>query len=131
MNVVKFRAWNKHGFWMYGGLVYRELGNAYFIINSETLDAELVDPLDHKSIGQSTGLNDKNGKEIFKGDILEFGGVKSWKSVVEWDSMKAGFLLTPVHIYPREEGSHFKGEFINPRYKEIIGNIYENPELLN
>ena len=50
--------------------------------------------------------------------------------VVEWDDMKAGFYLTLIHMYPRDQKSSLKGELINSRNKLVIGNIYENPDLV-
>ncbi len=80
---------------------------------------------------QSTGLHDKNGKEIFEGDILDWNGIG--RAVVEWSEGDADFLLE----YP--EGS-LGGFDTRPTlnglssaktpYYEVIGNIYENPDLL-
>ena len=86
-------------------------------------------------IQQYTGLKDKNGKEIYEGDITQFTkiGDESVQFVmsVEWG------INSPCGVHPYLS-FHFKGVnnfIINPferRYKiEIIGNIYENPELLN
>lgn len=72
-------------------------------------------------IMQSTGLKDKNGKEIYEGDILKKAGIVSWNDVevrwscvdIEWNDNREWhdmlYLTTPL---------------------EIIGNIYENPELI-
>lgn len=66
---------------------------------------------------QYTGLKDKNGKEIYQGDILlDFKGDKR---VVEY--IDNGFWCS----YPN--GDHY---FPATEHREIIGNIYENPELL-
>lgn len=92
-----------------------------------------------ESIGQYTGLKDKNGTEIFEGDILEIEPenkehypqnsmffVKSYRTL--W-----GYEFTWEHISGYDCSTHIAE--IDDEYKqlinvEVIGNIYENPELL-
>jgi hypothetical protein len=71
-------------------------------------------------ICQSTGLLDKNGKEIFEGDILTWD---CFTRAVEWDFELAAFLYSPHRGSIVPVGIH-------NRRAEIIGNIYENLELL-
>jgi uncharacterized phage protein (TIGR01671 family) len=75
-----------------------------------------------KSVGQFTGLKDKNGKEIYEGDILK---ADNWffNWIVQFDKIKARF-----NCIVNKEGS--RNEFIPPSHVEIIGNIYENPDLI-
>lgn len=82
-------------------------------------------------IMQYTGLKDKNGKEIYEGDILnsmndnpeyDIWTYKDHKNlIVKWSEMYASFNGLPDYDY----NSVYSFEHI-----EIIGNIYENPELL-
>ena len=80
--------------------------------------------LDETPIMQYTGLKDKNGKEIYEGDILfESFGEKYYKVVFENGSFKAEF-----------EGDFEEHSFdlidVVAQGCEVVGNIYENPELL-
>lgn len=90
---------------------------------------------------QYTGLKDKNGKEIYEGDILEctselltnFGKTKTgryettYKQVI-WLTDSWGYrVLKSKHIV---EGAERKGLEIAIKFGVICGNIYENPELL-
>lgn len=70
---------------------------------------------------QCTGLRDKNGKLIYEGDILDVDIYGGTNLVVVWDEFKYVLWSTPTSGNPW-------GNFAYS--KEIIGNIYENPELL-
>ena len=86
----------------------------YYIRNKHA-DERIVDP---KTIGQYTGLTDKNGKKIFEGDIVKSKyGV--FKSKVEWNDSFCGFFP-----FCNNDTGIFADEC------EVIGNIYENKELL-
>lgn len=81
---------------------------------------------------QSTGLFDKNGQEIFEGDIVsdgfDIGDIKSHKTL--------GFYMVDKKGVERwfSDGATIEGfeEYVKTAFKiiEVIGNIYENPELL-
>lgn len=71
---------------------------------------------------QYTGLKDKHGKEGYHKDILKGFG-RLW--VIEWQSEEARFLIMPY------AGNISNWKFMDELHRmEIIGNIYENPELL-
>jgi len=90
-------------------------------------------PVDPDTVGQYTGLKDRNGKRIFEGDICiwvdndgEYDA--NCKYVVSWEQEETGFYL---QIYDNGEdcGLDYFGDGRDGL--EIIGNIYDNPELLN
>lgn len=89
--------------------------------------------VDKDTVGQYTGLYDKHGKEIYEGDIVEYetfwegdweyeGGI----AVIYWDNEDTGF-------YGECQGYHYSLDIFNLTRNlspKIIGNIYDNPELL-
>lgn len=78
---------------------------------------------------QSTGLTDKNGKEIFEGDILSIEtDEENVRVEVSWDSKHALFVFESKKYNEKEAlGELFED---NSYPFKIIGNIYENPELV-
>lgn len=77
---------------------------------------------------QSTGLRDKNDKEIFEGDILKVTNLSSWLEVVSFNSNKAMFVSKETKRKIEETPLYdlFNTDIFEV---EIIGNIYTNPEL--
>ena len=80
---------------------------------------------------QSTGIKDKPGKEIFEGDVLKVTDEHSWLEVVKYDDEKAMFVSEEVNREFKVPDRPLYDLFnTNIFTVEIIGNIYENPELL-
>ena len=75
---------------------------------------------------QSTGICDKNGKEIFEGDIVDY---KGRKAVIKWHGSYASFIYRFVDEL-QERVSEWHPLFLAYYHFEVIGNIYENQELL-
>lgn len=93
-----------------------------FYPNTETTGYDRVFP---ETIGQYTGLTDKNGKKIFEGDIVKFSHPafnKSRIGVIRYKMNETGFVL-------RYKGDYSWIAYTNEFY-EVIGNVYDNPELL-
>ena len=120
---IKFRMKDKQGEWQYVEMVCSIIEALKDPVTPGGID------IDENTIGQYTGLDDKNGKEIYEGDIVycqtKYGKAKAiikfidGKFVAYWDS-----ILT----HP-QNGHCIACYEINKRF-EVIGNIYDNPELL-
>ena len=97
---------------------------------SEDVDGNvfaLLAPILHvttSTIGQSTGMTDMNGNEIFEGDIVKIShGGSTYYAKIEWDD--GSFWVTNHDIQMPSYISE-----VSKTYLEVIGNIHDNPELL-
>jgi len=125
MREIRFRGKRKdNGEWIYGHLV--KFKNAYYILpeTATHLDPYFFIEVDPKTVGQYADLKDKNNKEIYEGDIVKAEGLISIRirPVIFQDGMfciPGECALLPLSEYVGE-GNEL----------EVIGNIYENPELL-
>ena len=124
--IQKIRAWDKVGNEMINYII-----SINFVFEYITFDTENVINkkryFDDITIMQSTGLYDRHGVEIFRGDVVKivYDG-EPFTGVVVYDLGEADFKATNGH---EDYGNNFQyltvGESI-----EVIGDIYQNPELL-
>lgn len=96
---------------------------------------------------QFTGLYDKNGRKIFEGDIVEFTDKWEWyrskygvdmmfaRDKEEWQQLKAKYDAEPMHrfevVFDPYEGYNLSGYDLGEKRYQVIGNIYENSDLLS
>lgn len=125
--IPKFRVWNTETKEIEVFKTYEEISELFLALSADD---------GFYSIMQSTGLKDKNGQEIFEGDIVKRDGIKRPEVVRfgEWIDVDSlgykeqyiGFYFESEH--EGQEWLHSVEPQFNHLYK-IIGNIYENPEL--
>ena|SRR3990167_7107696 len=127
MREIKFRAWDKKQSIMSGGFSLIDCSDGY-------VDTEAI-KLEDCELMQFTGLKDKNGKECFEGDIVrrvyDFTRAKKAKETIDQivyrDDFGAFCFNSKTKIsegWSRMHSGH------SLYWWEIIGNIYQNPELL-
>lgn len=136
---IKFRAWDNYKHEMnykvcVGNTVDKnKLYTAHSLYHSENPNIGYWTHFDENSdifLMQYTGLKDKNGKEIYEGDFIKcYTGNPTYDDdaiLVIWHKEFASFALAKNGwLY-----DHFFREDLDPKECEIIGNKYENPELM-
>lgn len=117
MTLPKFRAWDKISKTMFPVMMI-DFGQSYVMIE-EINGLWCERDFDEIELMQSTGLIDKNDKEIFEGDIVLIYGEKISKVFYSQGSFCVGILNggTPLHGFSSKQ-------------LEVVGNIWENKELL-
>ena len=123
MRVIKFRGKRHYdGEWVYGYPLIVDT-EKYKSVNIVTMHeaypdtlAKVTTSVDFNSLGQFTGLHDKNGKEIYEGDIIRHK-----------DMVKPYHVIYDGHQFTPNDGFR---SLSYPKHWEVIGNIHDNPELL-
>ena len=131
MRVIKFKGKSSyHGEWVYGNLIVSENGEKYVVesdyfeedghhlaCNSDTPVFTLQD-----TIGQFTGLLDKNEVEIYEGDKVIVNCDDEEFGIVVWDNEESEYEID-------SDGCRLKLGCFYSRNLEVIGNIHDDPEL--
>ena len=134
---IKFRGrWKGSNVWVYGDLICSSDKERIAIVADDDHTCEV----EFDSVGQYTGLKDRNGKEIYEGDIIVADrypffddGKPNYVAVVEWNDCGFGAFYE-LHKDSDAKGisvgcpCDFDSDTAN-RYR-AIGNIHDNPEML-
>lgn len=115
---MKFRVWNKILNKFDDQDYLLDSGGVLYYYNSDTWDLRKAKPKENHVVQRFTGLLDKSGKEIYEGDIINIYN-NNTKNIGRIDFIYGGFRLNylDMQMYSKSE-------------LEIIGNIFQNSELL-
>lgn len=99
----------------------------HFIFTEEDIDDYLI--VDPETVGQYAGRKDCNGKLVFDGDIITGNFPSSKIGLITWDEKRCGFFVKPIDTWNNQAASdkYYKMNSVN---FEVIGNRWDNPELL-
>lgn len=122
---LKFRAWDKHDKKMYKIDVLNLWEDKVEMLEKRVDEVRGFKAVD---IMQSTGMLDKDGIEVFEGDIIKPVGFASWIGSVEYSPETATFVLKDHNNDFLRSEPVFLSQFTDGL--KILGNVYENPELL-
>lgn len=124
--MLRYRAWDKHGQKMFANdelIIWN--GNVYANDSKKLTCNNLKGwSIDDEYLMQSTGLFDKNGQEIFEGDVVR---VLDSLYTVFYDTEKGSYRLKP---HDDRWNVDYMSNFSHGGNFEVVGNIYENKEYL-
>lgn len=144
MRQIKFRGLNKAGVWVYGDLIQTKPNKVdggftcwikergFLGLGSISTPTAAFVEVENKTVGQFIGIQDKSGREIYEGDIfgaeISIGkGRCASHHVVMWHD--SGFMGKQIGTYGAYIGIAYYTQNIGNPYV-VIGNIHQNPELL-
>lgn len=123
---IEFRAKSIDGYWVSGDL---HLQCKYPHIHTAERRSVFIDP---KTIGQFTGLADRKGIAIYEGDVLNCydGYPKPWVRVVMYSADLVEETPTPGFVLANVKGVSGTDTFDEYDEFEVIGNVFDNPSLI-
>lgn len=128
MRDIKFRGMTSKG-WLYGDLIHNR-GKVYIAPIGEIYHESVPEDfeVDENSISQFTGLKDELGRDLYEGDIIESSYLM--KCLFPYDDSNGAFVAVPYSDDDFSVPCYLVKSWIFKFRKRIIGNIYDNKDLM-
>lgn len=126
--IPRYRAWDKIHKTMYevDDIMSIDFGKSEISVKTLFFERTNYYKFDDIVLMQSTGLADKNGKEIFEGDVVDYNGRKA---VVKWHGSYASFVYMFVDEL-RSRNQEWDPLYLSYLHFQAVGNKFETPALL-
>ena len=126
--IPRYRAWNKNLKTMYevDDIMSIDFGKSEISVKTLFFEKARRYNFDDIVLMQSTGLIDKNEKEIFEGDIIDYNGRKA---VIKWNGSYASFVYMFVDEL-RSRNQEWDPLYLSYFHFQVVGNKFETPALL-
>lgn len=129
-----------NGEWVEGGIIqgvphelWQNEGRAFILVFPRYLSRTKLIEVDPTTVGQYTGLKDKNGKRIFEGDVVEGHCHSAWRHDLQRCEVAYGRdgFEARHHVNCGEDGwRYYTYRVLFSKDVVVIGNIHDNPELV-
>ena len=122
MRTIEFRGLDEdYKIWRYGSLVVYENGDVAITDSPKRFGGQVwSSKVIPESVGQYTGIRDNNGVPIYEGDIIK-DKLNKELHVIKYDDKTTQFTAQEMWVWALVK---------HPYFGEVVGNIHENPELL-
>jgi uncharacterized phage protein (TIGR01671 family) len=138
---IEFRGRTAKGEWVYGyyykakALLWETEQQEDWILQNDCYNIVSKHPVIPETVGQYTGIKDKNGKKIFEGDIVKrryFNHEVVFGEYGKEPHTTIGFFTKENEaLFIGEEDDFYYGGINSIHEIEVLGNVFDNPELLN
>lgn len=134
MSKAKFKIWDKtRNKWLFsncGQFLLTQDGNVMFHMDGDNPLEPIIDQIEYEVL-MYTGLKDKNGKEICQGDIVECKCGNTGKTILrQVEYIGVSFCTKNGSFYNQKTKQREYCYIPLKPYVKVVGNIFENPELL-